>query len=83
MMNWKEMEGNGRGQNLILSWHVPGGTEEHRDSLCSGRDLSLTPPQYEFKQLTPLCAELYILRNIGTGIHGVTSLKTAIFMCTS
>jgi len=53
MMNWK---GFGRKRSWpnfkVLSWHLPGGTEENhkklsQDSWSLGRDLNPGPPKYE------------------------------------
>jgi hypothetical protein len=35
-MNWKYLEGNGRGLIEILSWHFSGGAEENYEISQSG-----------------------------------------------
>jgi hypothetical protein len=58
-MNYKDLEGSGRGLIQVLPRHMPKGTEENyenfrHDSRCPGRDSNRAPLKYENTPL-PLC----------------------------
>jgi hypothetical protein len=61
MINWwigKDVGGNGRGLDEVLSRHLPKGTEGNhekacQDNRCQGRDLNQAPPEYKSNALPP------------------------------
>jgi hypothetical protein len=50
-MNWKEFWGCGHGLIQVLSWHLPGVTEEKHESFKISGILAEIPPMYNLFSL--------------------------------